>query len=335
MKIGINHQIIRGTKPEEVARYDAWWEAVSPWVDLIRCDTHMGAYAWRVDPKHVYSNGDDAMKPWRELGVRANIAGVEIDLIRDGFPTSPEWKAIGGDWSTFDEPNTWREWCVPSVAWSKVNAWVNAVAKALIAAGASTRWQGPNECFDRGHDRHSFKRMLNIYAQSSYSRKWTGPALWGDGKLGFGRENLLRQLGEWETMRKYGEKLDKAEFVAINVYPDYKAGVTVDVASNLKRQVENLVIVDEWASKRGLKVVIPEFGFAKIQTTNEAERVALTAFVFDCAALLPSIDTLTLYWDSGDYFISNEGLKEIGRKIGTSPDAAEYVKAIQDSLTQV
>lgn len=321
MKVGINHQILPGA---DRSYYDAWWAAVSPWVDVIRCDTMMSAYAWAVDPKHVYSNNQgDAMKPWRELGVRANIAGVQIDLIRDGFPSSEKWRALGGDWSSFDPPNTWREWCVPKVAWTKVNAWVNEVAKTLRAQGAACRWQGPNESFDRGHDTHSFERTLNVYAQPSYGCTWTGPALWGP------RVQLLRQLDEWWTLRKYNAPLSKASKLAVNIYPDYVPGVTVDTESNLRRLIENFVLVDRWASQRGVKVVVPEFGFAHNQVDTAALRVDLTAFALDCAAHLPSFDTLTLYWaQENDYGIEPAELARLGSLIGTQSD--EALKYVQD-----
>lgn len=310
MKHGINHKLLERSDP---AFYAAWFQSISGWASLIRLDSHMDAFAWRVDPNHVYGEGiDHAMLPFEEIGARYKAAGIAVDFIRDGHPNSPDWKALGGDWSSFDPPNTWREQRVPKTAWGKVNTWLTAAAKTLKGTGVICRWQGPNERFDRGDDLHAYDRMKSVYGGASYSRPWTSPAMWGP------RSQLMRQLAAWHTMRRYDRALAKPSFLSVNVYPDWQEGRMQTPEENIDRQVENLVLVNDFAERHGYTVTISEFGFASNQMRSNAERVRANALVARCMTLLPRIESACLYWSPDrsrewHYDLTIEELAEYGR----------------------
>lgn len=309
-RIGINHQIIPASDP---GFYEKWWSAIAPWAKLVRVDPHMDAYAWHNDPFHVYSNGQKAMDPFIALGDRCAAAKIGIDFIRDGFPsaTSHYWTDLGGDWSSFAPPNTWRQYQLPKEVWPDVNKWITQAAKALNRTTIKVRWQGPNEQFYRGHDQQAYQRMKSVYGAAAYGRPWTSPALWGP------RPQLMRSLEEWETMRKYDSALSRPTILAANVYPDWTPGVTIDEATNIKRLVENLILVNDLADARGLTLVIPEFGFAKNQMPDVTRRINALAFVVGVMNQLPRIEAATLYWDAGDYYLSPEDLTAFGEAMKT------------------
>jgi len=316
MKIGINHMLLPEADP---VFYEQWWDSIKSWAKLIRVDTHMDAYAWRKDIFTVFSDGTSPIDKFMSLANRCTSDKIDIDFIRDGTPpaTSSHWNTVG-DWSSCLPPNTWREAKVPREAWASVNTWINNAAKILSQSGRMVRWQPNNEQFFRAKDQHTYARLRNIYIQPSYGHRWTSPVLWGK------RDQLLQSIAEWETLHHYDAGVSRASYLAVNIYPDWTPGVTVDTASNVKRQVENLILVSDWASAQGYQLIIPEFGFHVNQVPEgEAKRVELTAFVIQCMKTLP-IDSATLYWDSGDYNISNAGLAALAPQIASAPSAEHY-----------
>ena len=326
MRIGINHQILPQT--DEIF-YAQFWNAIIPWVGLIRLDAHMDAYAWRVDPYTTYADGSRPMDTFLRIGYACKKAKIVVDFIRESASSSPNWRALGGDWSSFDSPNTWRQHQLPKEAWQKNNHWLNAAAKALSNTGATCRWQNSNEQFYRNKDRYAYERIKSIYAQPTYAKKWTSPTLWGP------RPQLMKSLEEWLVLAKYEPAMGKAEYISVNVYPDWTPGITIDTPSNVRRQVENLILVDNWAKTNNKTIVVSEFGFAKNQIPEgEARRVQETAFVYQCGKLLNTINTMSLYWDAGDYYISPSGLSQLGTMVKMEPDdtAVEYVRVIQKQL---
>ena len=289
----------------------------------------MDAYAWRVSPEAVYkSDGKHsyAMDPFLKMAER--FKRTHVDFIREGFPNSPEWRALGGNWSSFDSGN-WRMYQVPPEAWTALSAWLNAACVALGTVN-SIRWQGPNEQFGRGFDRHAYARCRNVYIQPSFSRRWTSPALWG------WRGQLVSQIKDWMTLRWYDNGVSRASSLCANVYADWTPGVTINTASNVKRIVENLVIVNDLASSYGVTVTISEFGFDKNQVPEgDAERVRLTRYVMQCMGLLSNIDYAYLYWDSGIFGIDNDLLATLGDGPVASADEVEfYVESIRQGLAK-
>lgn len=322
MRIGINHQILPETNEDFYAKF---WGAISSWVGLIRLDTHMDAWAWRVDPYTTYPDGSRPMNNFLRMGYACKKAKIVIDFIRYGEASSPNWRALGGDWSSFDSSDGWGH-KIPKVAWQKHNHWINAAAKALVNTGATCRWQNSNEQFYRHKDQYAYEYIKSIYAQPSYSKKWTSPTLWGP------RPQLMKSLDEWLTLVKYEPIMSKAEYVSANVYPDWAPGITIDTPSNVRRQVENLILVDNWAKINKKTIVVSEFGFAKNQVPEgDTRRIQETAFVYQCGKLLSSINTMSLYWDDGAYYISPEGLSQLGvlAKMEPSDKHIEYVRELQ------
>ena len=303
----------------DLAFYDQWWNAIKPWAKIVRVDTHMDAYAWRKDIYTVFADGTRPIDNFIRLANKCVQDKIDIDFIRDGVPlyTSPHWNTVG-DWSSCLPPNTWREAKLPKEVWTAVNTWINGAAKVLSDSGRMVRWQPNNEQFFREKDRHAYARLRNIYVQPSYGRRWTSPVLWGK------RPQLIESLRDWEALYTYDEGVSRASYLAVNIYPDWLEGVTVDTASNLRRQVENLVLVSDWAAERGLQLIVPEFGFHWNQIPEgEAKRVEMTAFVIQCMRVL-SIDSATLYWDTGNYNITPAGLTSLGLQIAAPPTAEHY-----------
>lgn len=328
MKIGINHQVLPNVQPDFYSKY---WDSIKTWAQCIRVDTHMDAYAWRVDPNVTYSDGFSPKVVFRDLALRAKEANISIDLIRDGFPSSPDWRAMGGDWSSFDAPNTWREWQLPKEVWSATNKWITTMAKTMADTKVSIRWQGSNEQFYRGKDQWAYERLKNIYSQATYSKPWLGPTIWGP------RPQLIQSLDEWLVWKKFDKAFAKPSIVSVNVYPDWTPGVTIDTASNLKRQVENLILVSDWAVKNNQTLTISEFGFAENQVPEgEAKRAEVTAFVFKCMEFLPKIERAFLYWSESQYTFSNETLASMGSLIqNTSAQAAQnYINSLRTNSVE-
>lgn len=305
MLYGINHQII----PR--ADLDAWYRflgAIKGWVNLIRLDTHMDAYAWRVP----YTA--DLLNSAALIGRETLNRNIQIDYIRDGFPKSLDWQALGGDWSSLTADGDWRNDVLPKVVWGKTNAWISAFAQALKFANPNIRWQGPNEQFNRGKDVHSFERMVNVYGQASYGKKWTSPALWGS------QYALPQVVEEFFTLKKFVRQLSKVEYLAVNVYPDYESGVTTRIGHNVTRMWQNLVAV-VGASRGRLPIDVTEFGFDIAQAGMDAElQVLLDAFAYEMGEIL-NLHSMSLFWTHapGPYHISEEHLDWLGRIVKARP----------------
>jgi hypothetical protein len=300
-KLGINHQILEVSDP---VLYAQWWEAVSSWAQIIRVDAHMDALAWRVDPLTVYDNGFRPMDTFRALASRCAQKHIDIDFIRDGDPSSPNWQALGGDWSSYLTLNTWCQHRLSTEVWYSTNLWVNEAAKCLLGTQFKTRWQGPNESLDRGKDQWAYARMRNVYQTPLYARTWTSPALWGT------TGQLMAELSTWMTMSTYDQALSawSSGLIAVNLYPDFQ---TQSADETKAGYIQKLRLVADWARANGKRLVISEWGYAQYNIYDVNTRLQATKEFMRELLATDVVDSATLYWDTGQFHFSPDQLSQL------------------------